>query len=165
MNNTKQPQPKTACHIRWMIRRDMPTVLQIEDQSFPDPWVEQEFIHHLRQRDTIGMVSEINDQVVGYMIYELHKSRLQLINMAVDPAFRRKGIGRSMVAKLVSKLAWQRRNRIEAGVQETNLDAQLFFRACGLRVSKTDICHKTDETFYLFNYQVGKDANDGPSIC
>jgi [ribosomal protein S18]-alanine N-acetyltransferase len=158
MNNTKQSQAKTACHIRWMIRRDFPIVLQIEAQSFPDPWMKHDFIEHLRQRDTIGMVAEINDKLVGYMVYELHRCRLQLINIAVDPAHRRAGIGRSMVEKLVSKLAWQRRSRIEAGVLETNLEAQLFFRACGLRVNRTDVWHETDETFYLFNYRVEKGA-------
>ncbi len=27
-------------HIRWMIRRDMPEVLAIEDESFEFPWLE-----------------------------------------------------------------------------------------------------------------------------
>jgi [ribosomal protein S18]-alanine N-acetyltransferase len=158
MNSTKQSQAKTACRIRWMISRDLPIVLQIETQSFPDPWVENDFIEHLRQRTGIGMVAEINGQVVGYMLYELHRCRLQLVSMAVDPAYRRRGIGRSMMDTLFRKLYWQRRNRMEAGVQETNLDAQLFFRACGLRVYKTDVCNETDETFYLFNYRVEKGA-------
>ena len=45
-------------HIRWMIRRDMPEVLQIERTSFEYPWSEEDFIRCLRQRNCIGMVAE-----------------------------------------------------------------------------------------------------------
>lgn len=115
-----------ACHIRWMIRRDMPSVLEIEDRSFEFPWTEDEFIRCLRQRDCIGMVAERSEQVVGFMIYELHKNRIHILSFAVHPDFRRNGIGSAMVDKLITKLAYQRRNRIMLEVRETNLDAQLF---------------------------------------
>ena len=41
-------------HIRWMIRRDMPEVLAIEAASFEFPWLEDDFIRCLRQRNCIG---------------------------------------------------------------------------------------------------------------
>ena len=53
-----------------MIRRDMPEVLAIEGESFEFPWLEDDFIHCLRQRNCIGMVAEHEDRVVGFMIYE-----------------------------------------------------------------------------------------------
>jgi len=50
---------KEVCvHIRWMIRRDMPEVLEIEDRSFEFSWSEEDFIRCLRQRNCIGMVAE-----------------------------------------------------------------------------------------------------------
>ena len=58
-------------HIRWMIRRDMPEVLEIEQSSFEFPWTEEDFIRCLRQRNCIGMVAEYDEKVVGFMIYEL----------------------------------------------------------------------------------------------
>ncbi len=63
-------------HIRWMIRRDMPEILGIEDRSFEFPWLEEDFIRCLRQRNCIGMVAEHDDRIVGFMIYELHKNRI-----------------------------------------------------------------------------------------
>ncbi len=62
-------------HVRWMIRRDMSDVLAIESESFEFPWSEEEFVRCLRQRNCIGMVAELDDRIVGYMIYELHKNR------------------------------------------------------------------------------------------
>src|SRR6188474_3566621 len=87
----------TPVHIRWMIRRDMPEVLTIEEQAFEFPWSEEDFIRCLRQRNCIGMVAEHNERVVGFMIYELHKNRLHILNFAVQEEFRRRGVGTQMI--------------------------------------------------------------------
>jgi ribosomal-protein-alanine N-acetyltransferase len=132
------PKPlstQSSAHIRWMIRRDMPAVLGIENESFEFPWTEDEFIRCLRQRDCIGMVAEYSEQVVGFMIYELHRTRIHVLSFAVHPDFRRQSVGSAMITKLVSKLAYQRRNRIVLEVRETNLSAQLFFRSLGFRAT------------------------------
>ena len=84
----------TRVHIRWMIRRDMPDVLRIEHGSDDHPWSEEDFLRCLRQRNCIGMVAEQGERVVGFMIYELHKAKLHILNFAVHPAFRRYGVGR-----------------------------------------------------------------------
>ena len=146
---------QSCVHIRWMIRRDMPSVLAIEESSFEFPWSEEEFIRCLRQRNCIGMVAEHDDQVVGFMIYELHKNRLHLLNFAVDPELRRGTIGKSMINKLISKLSMDRRNRIMLEVRETNLDAQLFFKELGFRAISVlrDYYEDTTEDAYLMQYR------------
>jgi ribosomal-protein-alanine N-acetyltransferase len=153
-----------ACHIRWMIRRDLPFVLNIENASFEFPWTEDEFIRCLRQRDCIGMVAERNEEVAGFMIYELHKNRIHILSFAVHPDYRRQGIGRSMIDKLASKLAYQRRNRIVLEVRETNLDAQLFFRQLGFRATSVlrSFYEDTPEDAFLMQYRVALEtaAND-----
>lgn len=129
------PTQQVRVHIRWMIRRDMEEVLSIEQHSFEFPWFEEDFIRCLRQRNCIGMVAEHGERVVGFMIYELHKTRLHILNFAVAPEFRRRDVGRQMVDKLVSKLSSQRRTRITLEVRETNLPAQLFFKQLGFRAT------------------------------
>jgi ribosomal-protein-alanine N-acetyltransferase len=137
-----------------MIRRDMPEVLEIENQSFEFPWSEEDFVRCLRQRNCIGMVAEFEERVVGFMIYELHKTRLHILNFAVHPEYRRRGVGTSMVQKLISKLSHQRRNRILLEVRETNLSAQLFFREEGFRAISVlrDFYDDTTEDAYLMQY-------------
>ena len=123
-----EPTQTTGIHIRWMIRRDMADVLGIENSSFEFPWNEDDFVRCLRQRNCIGMVVEQDDEIVGFMVHELHKTRLHILNFAVHQDQRRSGIGTGMVEKLKSKLSQQRRNRIVLEVRETNLEAQLFFK-------------------------------------
>ena len=144
-----------AVHIRWMIRRDMPSVLAIEESAFEFAWSEDDFIRCLRQRNCIGMVAEENDRVVGFMIYELHKNRLHILNFAVAPDARRGGIGRAMVAKLLGKLSQDRRNRIMLEVRETNLEAQLFFKSIGFKAVSVlrDYYEDSDEDAYLMQFR------------
>lgn len=156
---------KSCVHIRWMIRRDMPSVLAIESQSFEFPWTEEEFIRCLRQRDCIGMVAERNEEVAGFMIYELHKTRIHILSFAVAPSLRRQSVGSAMVDKLISKLAYQRRNRIVLEVRETNLAAQLFFRQLGFRATGVlkSFYEDTPEDAFLMQFRYADEsASENP---
>src|SRR5438128_2368971 len=93
MSTGRTEKEQARVHIRWMIRRDMPEVLQSEQLSFEFAWNEEDFLHCLRQRNCIGMVAEQAEKVVGFMIYELHKNKLHILNFAVNPAWRRMGVG------------------------------------------------------------------------
>ena len=153
----RSPKQELEVHIRWMIRRDMADVLDIEASGFEFPWSEEDFIRCLRQRNCIGMVAEHDDKVVGFMIYELHKSRLHILNFAVAARYRRQGVGGHMVSKLVGKLSSQRRTRITLEVRETNLAAQLFFRSQSFRAVSVlrEYYEDTPEDAYVmqFRYQ------------
>src|SRR3954451_12823828 len=102
------PSPPPV-HIRWMIRRDMPSVLAIEQECFEFPWFEEDFIRCLRQRNCIGMVAETSERIVGFMVYELHKHKLHVLNFAVHASHRRRGVGSQMAKKLMGKLSTDRR--------------------------------------------------------
>ncbi len=146
-------------HIRWMIRRDMPEVLDIERTSFEFPWFEEDFIRCLRQRNCIGMVAEHGERVVGFMIYELHKTRLHILNFAVAADYRRRGVGRQMIEKLIGKLSSQRRTRITLEVRETNLPAQLFFKSALFRAVTVLRAYYEDspEDAYLMQFRHAPD--------
>lgn len=152
----------SVIHVRWMIRRDMDEVYAIEAESFEFPWSEEEFIRCLRQRNCIGMVAERDDCVVGYMIYELHKNRLHILNFAVAASARRMRIGRKMLETLFLKLNPQRRSRILLEIRESNLDGQLFFKACGFRAVSVlkDFYDDTTEDAYVFQYRIKAESKE-----
>ena len=154
------PKQQLRVHIRWMIRRDMSEVLAIERESFEFPWFEEDFIRCLRQRNCIGMVAEQGERVVGFMIYELYKTQLHILNFAVSDGVRLRGVGRQMTEKLVSKLSGQRRKRISLEVRETNLGAQLFFKNVGFRATSVLRAYYDDspEDAYVMQLQYQEDA-------
>ena len=146
----KELYPQT----RWMIKRDMEEVLEIEEKSFDFPWEESDFISYLRSSIVVGKVAENNESVVGFLIYELHKYQVYILNIAVDPLLRRYGVGSCLIDGLIRKLTLRRRNRIVLNVRETNLSAQLFFRALGFRATAVlrNLYEETREDAYLMEY-------------
>ena len=142
--------------IRWLIRRDMDEVLAIEKGCFTSPWSEEDFLLCLRQRNCIGHVFEYHHMILGFMIYEVHKSRLHLANIAVMPSRHRQTIGSKMVQRLVDKLSQQRRRLITTHVRERNLRAQLFFQHCGFRCVETirNAYDDSGEDAYVMRYRI-----------
>ena len=166
MSTVPTLKAQVRVHIRWMIRRDMPEVLAIEHASFEFPWCEEEFLRVLRQRNCIGMVAEYGERVVGFMIYELHKNKLHVLDFATHPEFRRQGVGHQMIGKLVGKLSSHRRTRIALYVRETNLASQLFYRVQGFRAVEVAREHYQDtgEDAFVMQYLFDESVLDEPIL-
>ena len=154
-------QKQSNTRTRWLIRSDMPDVLAIEYDSFDHPWSESDFLAALRQLNHIGLVAERDNRIVGFTIYELHKSRLRVLNFAVCVDSRRSDIGTQMIQKLISKLSPQLRKEITLEVRETNLPAQLFFKSQGFRAIEVirDCYEDTDEDAFVMRYRLGENNN------
>lgn len=126
------PQPR----VRWMIRRDTPSVLAVE-QEFGG-WTADQLLAVLRERNRVGLVADVpawpgKYGVGGFLIYELGEDRITILRLAVLACYRRRHVGRALVQTVTDKLSYQRRNRAVADVHEANLPMQLFLRACGFR--------------------------------
>jgi ribosomal-protein-alanine N-acetyltransferase len=148
-------------HMRWMIRRDLPQVLEIEWKSFDEPWTEENFIEVLRMRNCIGMVMEYEEQVIGFVLYELHDHStipgrpIEILNIAVDPEFRRMMIGTAMIEKLKSKLSYQRRRKLIAWISDVNLEAQVWLRSNGFlctKIAKERYPYRPEMDAYKFEF-------------
>ncbi len=163
MNNGTPRNQLCDVLIRWMIRRDMPEVLDIEHFSADLPWHEADFLDCLRQKNCIGMVAEHQERIVGYMIYELLKNQLRVLNFAVAPWARRQRVGTMMLEKLVNKLAQQRRQEIVLEIRESNMPALMFFKKSGLKAKGVLRDHfltpqGETEDAYVMRYYVEHDA-------
>lgn len=154
------PKKEIIINIRGALRKDLPKVLYISAGSFEFPWLDNDFMNCLQQRNCISVVAEIKDAkkysvMVGFMIYEFNKFGIHVLSFAVHPDWRRQGIGTQMINKLIAKLSPQKFKRIILKVAETNLPAQLFLRKCGFRA--INVLHKyyyyTSEDAYIMQYR------------
>ena len=142
--------------IRWMIQRDLEDVLRIDWASFEDSCQADELIRCLRPPNCIGMVAEDGTgRIVGFMLYELFRSQIHLLKIAVSPLERRQGVGREMLKALSDKLVPRQRNRVQLKIRETNIAAQLFFRRQGYRCVATlkNSFQNTADDAYVMQYQ------------
>lgn len=138
-------------HIRWLVQPDIDKLLEIED-SVPHPWIAEDLCNFLHQRNSIGMVIEREDQIVGYMAYDLCSRHLELLRLVVHPAFRRQGLGRHLLAKLANKLSSHRRTSIILNVSEWDTPTHLWLKACGFQAIR--IVPGRDEDLYRFVYRL-----------
>jgi ribosomal-protein-alanine N-acetyltransferase len=120
--------------IRWMTQGDIDEALEIERESFEYAWDDKDFAKVIRSKTCAGMVVERRDEIVGYVLYECFRDRIEVLNFAVAVKHRRDGVGAKMVEAMVEKLTDKNAPKhIVLMVRESNLAAQLFFKACGFR--------------------------------
>src|SRR5271155_3684823 len=83
--------------LRPMIMEDLEQVVEIEKASMPSPWSKELFEEELKREVARYFVGEIDNQVVGYMGYWEAPQEAHIINLAIAPRFRQKGLGFEMM--------------------------------------------------------------------
>lgn len=152
--------------IRWGIRRDLREILAIEDRCFEYPWSEEVFLGHMRHRDCVVLVADNEAGVLGYCMYYLHRNAIEIANLAVHPGYRFQGVGRRFLYQLQKGLHPNKRSRLFSVIWERNVDAQLFFRACGFKCRKVLSNHwlDTGDDAYQFEFSATTIAGGGNGI-
>ena len=148
--------------VRWSVKKDISKMLDIERKSSDNPWTEDIFHQYLTERTSIMMVAHPeneHNEIIGFMVYELRKGKINLVSLAVDPNLRREGIGSIMIHKLKSKLSENRRKEIIFNIRESNLEGQLFlknqgFKATG-KIYRRDY-EETEEDVYHMSYKINE---------
>ena len=123
---------KPDVHIRWMNRADVEFMLPFDQHGTGSRWSEEDFVWHLRQRNTIGLVAEdVAGELVGYAMYRLTESRVELMKLVVRRDVWGNGYGGRLLEAVNRKIATHRRPLGVALIPEHNLPAQLLFRELG----------------------------------
>jgi ribosomal-protein-alanine N-acetyltransferase len=119
--------------LRPMTVADLPAVLDIERISFPSPWSETMFSLELHNPASTCMVSESDGRIAGYFCAGVVLDEMDLRVIAVNPDFRRRGIGEQLVANLVEHARRQSIALVHLEVRASNAAAQHLYRKFGFR--------------------------------
>lgn len=84
-----------------MEERDLDRVVQIEEENFSVPWSRKSFLDSLVLSHTLYVVAEQQGQIAGYCGCYQILEEAEIVNVAVDKAFRRRGVGRQMLEELM----------------------------------------------------------------
>jgi len=133
-------------HLRPMFACDVPATFFIDSLSY-----DGEAIETSTSLNCSEFVAEYKSKIVGFMIYQGSEKALQISKLAVHPEFRRQGIGKQLVSKLINKLSILKRNILSIEVDENNVDAQHFLYAQGFNAKNT-----TDSGVIDFEYRLRK---------
>ncbi len=153
--------------IRDMLRDDLTEVMEVERASYDEPWNTGEMVYQFNKANGRGFVAEFGGRVVGFLLYTFERNFFCVLDIAVDPEFRRLGVGSLLLHKLMAKLRVRRQRRIGLMVGGECLGAHHFFRSNGFLA--TDVIHArhrkadTDEDAYAFEYDM--DAAPGIGVA
>ena len=116
----------------------VPQVAQLEKLCFSDPWSEKSVASELENKWALWLVALEGNAVVGYIGSQTAVDETDVMNVAVHPDHRRKGIAEALIGKLVSELKARGSHALMLEVRDSNVPAislyeKLGFLQVGLR--------------------------------
>lgn len=124
---------RRVLRVRGMMHDDLREVLAIEAEAFVHPWSESDFVEHLEDFESVGLVVECEGTVAAYLVFGFDGRDIEICSCVVAEPFRRQGIGTLMVQRLTKALSQRSWDRLSARVPERNLGALFFFQRCGFK--------------------------------
>ena len=119
--------------IRSAAPADGPALAAIERRCFSDPWSEPSFREALASEWTFGLVAETGRGIAGYLIGREVSGSGEILNLAVAPEFRRRGIGGQLLEVGLAAFRRLRAHEVFLEVRESNHSAQSLYLARGFR--------------------------------
>lgn len=120
--------------IRKMIEADIPSVAELESNIFSDAWTIQGIRDTFEQKQAIVVVAEEKNEVVGYCVLYYVLDEAEIARVAVDEAFRLKGLGFHLLDNVCDFCKENHIERLLLDVRESNKNARAFYEKYGFQV-------------------------------
>ena len=129
---------KTAVDIKRLQLKDLNAIEEIERRSYPTPWSRSMFAGELAKPASVCLGAFEGERMAGYMIISRYVDAWHVMNIAVDPDFRRRGIATALLERLFELTEDQGRLGYTLEVRVSNVGAiklyeRLSFRSRGIR--------------------------------
>ena len=112
----------------------IPAVLEIERESFSDPWSENMFAELLASPVAHAYVAESGGEILGFIMFYNIAPELQILNLAVRRSARERQIGSRLIEAV---LALDNISRATLEVRESNLPAISLYKKFGFKADGT----------------------------
>ncbi len=113
---------------------DLEAILAIERQSFASPWSRQLFEETIAFPLSVNLVLLLEGKVVAYIDVYVIGDEVHILNIAVHPAHRRKGLASKLIGRLMELLKERGAGQYVLEVREGNSGAIALYRKLGFRV-------------------------------
>ncbi len=114
---------------------DLPQVIAIERRAFPTPWSLAMFVLELSKPSGVCLAAIEKGRVVGYLICARYDQVWHLMNVAVDPPARRRGIATALLSEMIRRAGADRQYTLE--VRTSNAGAISLYERFGFRSAGT----------------------------
>jgi ribosomal-protein-alanine N-acetyltransferase len=121
--------------IRALGYSDLPQVIGIERRAFPTPWSLGMFVLELSKPSGVCLAAVRDDQLTGYLVCSRYADVWHLMNIAVDPAAQRTGVGSSLLEEMLERAGRDASYTLE--VRPSNMTAIALYERFGFRSAGT----------------------------
>jgi [ribosomal protein S18]-alanine N-acetyltransferase len=123
--------PASAVEIRRLVYADLPQVVAIERRAFTTPWSLAMFVLELSKPAGICLAAQVENELVGYIVCSRYDTVWHVMNVAVDPDFRRRGIATALIGALIERVGDDAQITLE--VRRSNTGAVALYEKFGFR--------------------------------
>ena len=123
-----------ALEIRRLTYADLPQLIAIERRAFPTPWSMAMFVLELSKPAGVCLAALRGGEMLGYLICSRYDTVWHIMNVAVDPVERRKGIATAMLTDLLRRID-SPAARFTLEVRESNRGAIELYERFGFRAA------------------------------
>lgn len=109
---------------------DLEEIMRIEEASYPFPWTGGIFRDCIRAGYACYGL-QLEQQLVGYSISNWAAGESHLLNLCIDPAWRRRGFGRMLLEHTVNRARSLDCHVMFLEVRPSNADAAKLYRNLG----------------------------------
>lgn len=114
-----------------MLESHVSQIAALEQKCFSDPWSENSIRYELRNPLSTWLVAVDGERVVGYVGSQTVLGETDMMNLAVDPAYRKQGIGETLVTKLIELLKGEEVHCLTLEVRVSNAPAISLYEKMG----------------------------------
>lgn len=109
---------------------DLPRAWQIEQRAHAFPWSEQTFSSNQGER-YLNLQLTVDDEMVAFAITQIVLDEATLFNIAVDPAYQRRGLGRELLEQVIDEVEKRGVVTLWLEVRASNVAAIALYESLG----------------------------------
>ena len=133
----REPGRNTAAEveIRPLGEADLPEVAALEQEIYPLPWSRECFRHELARPYSflVGLRDRHTQRLVGYICYWILYNEMHILNIAVRPEHRGRGLGRLVLGYALDQGRLAEVTLATLEVRASNTVAINLYRSVGFR--------------------------------
>jgi ribosomal-protein-alanine N-acetyltransferase len=109
-------------------------VARLEEECFSLPWTYDGLRVELSNKFARFFVAQAGDEIVGYIGAHNVLGEVSVANIAVSPKYRRQGVGRILLDKLIADSKEEKAEFVTLEVRKTNFGAISLYEKAGFSV-------------------------------
>lgn len=122
----------TVPHLRAAEAADVDSLARLHASAFPeDPWEHRALLRLLAPPNMHARLAEVDNKQVGFILALVVAGEAEILTLCVDPAVRRRGIARALLADLYAAARDARSSRVVLEVAADNETARALYAAEG----------------------------------